>query len=356
MYRTLLVDDRDIYILELKRLDVWGDKSGFQVAGKASDGVCALKMLREEHYDLVMTDICMPKLDGLRLLQEIKKEKLCSCVVLLSEYSSFEYARSGLQLGAFDYILKPAGAKSVSQMLQRANEYLREMEIGYELPDDSNKNTEEIFYPEVEERNILRNIGMLDELVPGQFYNTAQSVLQLYGSAEPRGACVIRRLYLNILSAIFEKYAWLQLYLDSGSFIKRTIDRDSAGYRDALGEIFDFIRQHLPAGIKGVLQDICGFILQNPETEINLSSVAEKFFMNHTYLSNTFRQKTGLKFNDYLTAVRMSRAGYLLEHSTMKIYEISNSLGYRDTDYFNRLFKKTRGKTPTDCRKSTGSF
>lgn len=350
MYRTLLVDDREIYIIELKRLGVWGEKSGFELAGKAQDGARALEMLRQEHFDLVITDICMPKLDGIRLLQEIKKENLCPLVVLLSEHSDFEYARNGLQFGAFDYIVKPVQEQKVSEVLTRAAEQLKEMESKKQLEEAGSEG--ELFYPEAEEKSMLRNIGVLNEEIPEQFLNAAQTVCQIYGPGEPRAACVVRRLYLNIVSAIFEKYAWLPLYLDAGSFIKKTIDKDLTGYGEALAEALAFVKSLLPPGLQGVLQDICAFILENPEAEINLSSIADKFFINHTYLSNTFRQKTGIKFNDYVTSVRMSRAGYLLEHSQLKIYEISNALGYRDTDYFNRLFKKSTGKTPTDCRRA----
>lgn len=351
MYRTLLVDDRDICIIELKRLGVWGERSGFEVAGRAQDGLRALEILRQDQYDLVITDICMPKVDGIRLLEEIKKENLCPLIVLLSEHSDFEYARNGLQLGAFDYIVKPVQEEKVLTVLERAAAYLNGME-SKKNPMETQKDGE-LFYPEAEEKSIIQNIGLKDDEIPMQFYNTAQSVFKFYGPGEPRAACVVRRLYLNIVSAVFEKYAWLQLYVDAGTQIKKTINKEQAGYREALAEILAFIKRLLPMGAQGTLQDICTFILQNPETEINLSSIADKFFINHTYLSNTFRQKNGIKFNDYLTLIRMSRAGYLLEHSQLKIYEISNTLGYRDTDYFNRLFKKSTGMTPTDCRKQT---
>ncbi len=350
MYRTLLVDDRDIYIIELKRLRVWGEQSGFVVAGRAQDGARALEMLRRERFDVVITDICMPKMDGIRLLQEIKKENLCPIVILLSEHSDFEYARNGLQFGAFDYIVKPVQEQKVSEVLARAAKYLDGMEFQKHPGDE--KGGGELFYPEAEEKSIIRNIGTLNEEIPEQFLNAAQTVWQIYGAGEPRAACVARRLYLNIVSAIFEKYVWLPLYLDAGAFIQKTIDKDTAGYGKALEEVLIFVKSLLPPGMQGVLRDICAFILENPEAEINLSSIADKFFINHTYLSNTFRQKTGIKFNDYVTSVRMLRAGYLLEHSQLKIYEISNALGYRDTDYFNRLFKKSTGKTPTDCRRA----
>ncbi len=118
MYKTLIVDDRDIFLIELERLKVWGEISGFEVAGKANNGSQAIDLLKNNEYDLVLTDIRMPIIDGLQLLREIKKDNLCSCVVIISEYSEFNYARQGIVLGAFDYLVKPAAEESLLQVLQ----------------------------------------------------------------------------------------------------------------------------------------------------------------------------------------------------------------------------------------------
>ncbi len=124
MYRVLMVDDRDIFLIELKRLKVWGDISGFEVAGKANNGRQAIEMLKSSSYDMVLTDIRMPVIDGLQLLRKINQEGLCSCVVLLSEYSEFNYARQGIVLGAFDYLVKPPSQESLLELFKRARRFL----------------------------------------------------------------------------------------------------------------------------------------------------------------------------------------------------------------------------------------
>jgi two-component system response regulator YesN len=158
---------------------------------------------------------------------------------------------------------------------------------------------------------------------------------------------------MDTVAAVFEKYPWLSLYKFYPRYENpKSADCNEDGFRRMLEELTGFVHEMLPINIQGMLKDICSFILENPESEINLPAVSEKFFINHTYLSDLFRRKTGRRFNDYVTLVRMSRARRLVERSDLKIYEISNRLGYNDADYFNRLFKKINDMTPTMCRKA----
>lgn len=357
MYQTLLVDDRAIFILELKRLHVWEEKTGFQIAGEAQNGAMALAMLKKCHYDLVITDIRMPKMDGIELLQEIKRQRLCHCVVLLSEYSDFDYVREGLVYGAFDYLLKPADKRSVSDLLERAAIYLSSLPVDGDEREALGIMAEASqIYPSEEEKNILALIGLENARIPCFFKSASEEILLLHGTDDLLVAALIRRLYLNIVYAFFNHYAWLKLYHDSSGLhqklISKTGEESLLVCTDTLEKLVAFVGELLPAGAQNMLGEICGYILANPEEDINLSAIANKFFINHTYLSNIFRQKIGLGFNNYVTRIRMARARYLLLHSSMKIYEISGSLGYKDVDYFNRLFKKCNGNTPTDCRKT----
>ena len=64
-------------------------------------------MLREKRPDVVFTDIKMPVMDGLELLQIIKKEQPKTEVIIISSYDEFAYAKKAIALDAFDYVLKP---------------------------------------------------------------------------------------------------------------------------------------------------------------------------------------------------------------------------------------------------------
>lgn len=90
----------------------------------------------------------------------------------------------------------------------------------------------------------------------------------------------------------------------------------------------------------------------NHNSDLKLKSIAEKFYINNSYLSNTFSVKTGMRFNDYVTTVKMARARYLLVNTQLKTYEIGYELGYHDINYFSKLFKRYYRENPSEYRSS----
>ena len=80
--------------------------AAYTVVASASRGEAALKIMASERIDVVLTDITMPKMDGLELLAQIKRAWPEVFVVMLTCHNDFEYARSAIQRGATDYILK----------------------------------------------------------------------------------------------------------------------------------------------------------------------------------------------------------------------------------------------------------
>ena len=89
----------------------------------APDGVVALMEIGRKHFDIIVSDIAMPNLDGYQLLDFIKKHKITIPVIFLSGYTSESEKAKGLSMGAVDYISKPVDSKqllaTVSQILNR---------------------------------------------------------------------------------------------------------------------------------------------------------------------------------------------------------------------------------------------
>ncbi len=85
--------------------------------------------------------------------------------------------------------------------------------------------------------------------------------------------------------------------------------------------------------------------------DINLNIVAEKMEMNASYLSRLFKTSQGISFIDYLTDVRMKNAKELLKTTQWNVAEIAAKVGYSDSNYFTRLFKKKNGLTPGEYRR-----
>ena len=125
MYRLLIVDDEVGIRNGLANFFPWAEL-GFRVAGQARNGEQALKIIREdkEPVDVLMTDIKMPVMDGLKLIEQLKKYGFSGKIILLSAYNEFEYARRGLQLGVYDYILKPTDYRKIAELFERLKKEL----------------------------------------------------------------------------------------------------------------------------------------------------------------------------------------------------------------------------------------
>lgn len=92
------------------------------------------------------------------------------------------------------------------------------------------------------------------------------------------------------------------------------------------------------------------FIHDHCHEDIGLEEVASHVFLSPIYFSHLFKQKTGENFVDYLIRMRMTRAMELLREPHLKIYEVSEKVGYRNTKYFYKLFKNFAGCTPAEYR------
>lgn len=102
---TLLVDDDQLVLDDLSNLISW-DELGFKIIGKAKNAKLALKLFKEFQPKLVITDIIMPPTNGIELISEIKKISQDTFFLILSSYEDFHYAKSALQMGVSDYLLK----------------------------------------------------------------------------------------------------------------------------------------------------------------------------------------------------------------------------------------------------------
>lgn len=123
MYRVILADDERWVTYGLTRLISW-EEYGFTIVETARDGLEAIRKVREYKPDLLLTDIRMPGITGLELLERLRKEDSKTLVIFMSGYSDFSYARQALRLGAFDYLVKEVEAEELTIALERAKEYL----------------------------------------------------------------------------------------------------------------------------------------------------------------------------------------------------------------------------------------
>ncbi|GGH25357.1 response regulator transcription factor [Paenibacillus segetis] len=104
--KALLVDDEVHILNNLSKVLPWEDMD-IEIVGLAKNGIDALEAAIQHHPDLILSDIRMPVMDGMTLLQEIRKQGLTCEILLLTGYQEFEYAQTAIRHGVRDYICKP---------------------------------------------------------------------------------------------------------------------------------------------------------------------------------------------------------------------------------------------------------
>ena len=116
--RILVVDDDEFVCNSLKWLLL---DEGYEVE-VAMDGKSALEMLSRRSFDLVLTDLMMPEVDGLAVLQEVKRTSPNTAVIILTGYGTLEAAMSALKDGAYDFLTKPCDDGEMKYKIQGALE------------------------------------------------------------------------------------------------------------------------------------------------------------------------------------------------------------------------------------------
>ena len=89
------------------------------------------------------------------------------------------------------------------------------------------------------------------------------------------------------------------------------------------------------------------WIIEHLEQNITIQKIATQVYMNPTYFCEYFKNQTGETVLDFVTRARIEKARDLLVNTNLKIYDISQKVGYSDTKYFSKLFKKQYGETPS---------
>ena len=114
MYDIVLADDETWELIGLKKL-IARSQLPLRVVGEAENGIVALQELEEKRPQILITDIRMPGLSGVQLLQQVQEKGLD--VIILSGYAEFSYAQAALRYGAKDYLLKPVEPERLQEAL-----------------------------------------------------------------------------------------------------------------------------------------------------------------------------------------------------------------------------------------------
>jgi DNA-binding response OmpR family regulator len=117
-FKVMIVDDELDFLetivkrLKARNIDVNGVESGYQ----------ALEALDSRNPDVIILDVKMPGMDGIETLREIKKKSPLTEVIMLTGHASVESGIQGMQLGAFDYVMKPVALDELLEKVRQAYE------------------------------------------------------------------------------------------------------------------------------------------------------------------------------------------------------------------------------------------
>lgn len=127
MYKVYLLDDEPFILEGLKYIVDWEDY-GFEIVGSANNGEDGLKEILSMDIDLVLTDIMMPKMTGLELIDNLIKLNYHTNFIVLSAFQEFEYAKKAISMGAENYILKPIDSEELEKSIINIKKKLKENE------------------------------------------------------------------------------------------------------------------------------------------------------------------------------------------------------------------------------------
>ncbi|MCL5071257.1 MAG: response regulator [Actinobacteria bacterium] len=182
--------------------------------------------------------------------------------------------------------------------------------------------------------------------------------------------------YKKIIARIFkeldhkmEKYYECSLQCGVGS-IRKSADGLSTAYHEGLkcleykvlnnGSNINFFDE-LPHGLiqrskKKLIEDIKGYVLENADTEINLTDIASRLYYNPSYVSRIFKEEMNKNFSEFAMEVKIKHAKELMDNTDLKLYTICEKVGYKDYKYFSTLFKKITGMSPNDYKNQGSQY
>ena len=120
--RILVVDDEPNMLRLLKTILM--DKTGYEVT-TTNNPLEVSKLLQEDHYDLVITDLKMPLVDGIDLIGIVRNIDATMPIIVITAYGTIETAEEAIQKGAYDFITKPFRKETILITIKRALEWKR---------------------------------------------------------------------------------------------------------------------------------------------------------------------------------------------------------------------------------------
>lgn len=225
MYKILIVDDEQLIRDGLRKIIAW-DEHGIEIAGEASNGLEALDAVQRLKPNLLLTDIRMPMMDGLKLIRTLREKRLDTKIIIISGYDDFQYVKEALKYGVENYIIKPINREELSSTLlsavekiqsetidsirSRENEFVTRDNILYRLV------TNRISRKELEEKSSLLGIDKKDCFFTAALIKALKREGNLDGISDS-GGNLLGLAMINIINETILGHFNCNIFLDLNS-------------------------------------------------------------------------------------------------------------------------------------------
>ncbi len=177
--KILVVDDEVIYFTRLfeQFFEENIDRNEYKFL-YAKDGEEALKKVKQEHPDLILTDIKMPRLDGLAFLHELNRQKLNIKTIIISAYGTIDYISQAMYERAYDFLVKPIDRQRLESSIRRVLLISSDLNQSKDIlpPKTTNKPTSKINYSSV--------LRLAKELLPAQQLNLVSDLVSQFSGKQ----------------------------------------------------------------------------------------------------------------------------------------------------------------------------
>jgi len=357
--RVYIVDDEDMVREGLSSYVPWYDY-GMEVVGTAQNGREAYEFLSCNEVELVISDIYMPHMDGLEMIEKLKENNRNPLVILISGHSDFEYAQRAIKSKmVFEYILKPINFEELDKVISQAKEKI------LDKPSNSFPALTESEWKRLTEDEKEGKIERQAEIINAISLNEKEKALELFNKtrkfmrlSEYSGNMVSRycmELIVGITELVLEHRNSREVLLEDPIAeinLRKDIEEITEYAEEIINKGFDVIERKENKDLSPVINAALDYIRENyNKHEQSLNGLADRLNVSPNYLCLKFKEETGINYTKYLNSLRVKHAKELLKDVRLKVYMVSDMVGFEDTRYFSRIFRTYTGYTPTEFQK-----
>ncbi|MDR1539790.1 MAG: response regulator [Clostridiales bacterium] len=338
MLKMVIADDEAIICESIAKLIDW-NSIGVKISAICKNGVDALDAIIDTCPDIVLTDIRMPGLNGLKLIEKIRLADHDIQIIILTGYKDFEAAKTAMQHSVKYYLLKPINSSQLVETVEKAKKDCMESAALFKLKLEASQPRQSFSLGPINkaaDRLILCERDSFAREAIESFLDGMHDIEQL----RVYGAELLSRLHQKKSSSWNWRGAFDSIYTEQDfSGLRKGIESMAMDLlfpkqsdSTAVGKVKEYIESHIADG------------------NISLKWLAaNRLYMNADHLSRLFVTETGEKFSSYLNRIRMERAKELLSaYGVSRISDVAELVGCGNNPrYFSQIFKKYTGLTPS---------